>query len=132
MATSAGQRDVIFTFDDVTWDVAQRRGMCFSEDRLAEALLAHPRVRRLLVCNHPRSVLAKFAKDRVRRPLSFPRSERARLYEPVRMRLRDPTRLAALERSYAAYERRLRGVADRFGLERPTIVTAQPFVAGLL
>ena len=37
-------KDAIFTFDEITWDAAQRRGMCFPTDRVALALAADPRV----------------------------------------------------------------------------------------
>lgn len=122
--------DVIFTFDDVTWDAAQQRGMCFSQDRALLALLEDPRVRRLLVCNRPRSAPVKLVKDLVRRPARFAAGERARLWQPLRLRRNDPTGIADLERCYRSYDRRLRRVAERFGLERPAVITAQPFIAG--
>ena len=37
-----GRRDVIFSFAYASWGTAVSRGMCFSEDRLAQTLLAHP------------------------------------------------------------------------------------------
>lgn len=123
-------RHVVFTFDDVTWDAAQRRGMCFSQDRLLLALLDAPEVERLLVCNRPRSAFVKPVKDLVRPPIPFQAREGARLRHPLRLRQHDPPSIAALKRSYAAYGRRLRRAARRFGLERPAIVTSQPFVAG--
>ena len=52
-------RDVIFTFAYASWKTAVDRGMCFSEDRLAEALLEHPQVRRLMVVETPRSLPIK-------------------------------------------------------------------------
>lgn len=122
--------DVIFTFDDVTWDAAQRRGMCFSQDRALLALLEDPRVRRLLVCNRPRSAPVKLVKDLVRRPARFAAGERARLWQPLRLRRNDPTGIADLEGAYRSYDRRLRRAAGRFGLEHPTVITAQPFIAG--
>jgi teichuronic acid biosynthesis glycosyltransferase TuaH len=121
--------DAIFTFDEITWDAAQRRGMCFPTDRVALALAADRRVGRLMICNQPRSAPVKLVKDTLRRPAAFPASDRVHLYEPLRLRRRDPVSLAALERSYARYGRRLRRAAARRGLNRPAVVTAHPFVA---
>jgi teichuronic acid biosynthesis glycosyltransferase TuaH len=121
--------DAVFTFDEITWDAAQRRGMCFPTDRVALALAADRRVGRLLICNQPRSAPVKLVKDTLRRPAPFPASDRVHLYEPLRLRRRDPVSLAGLERSYARYGRRLRRAAERRGLSRPAVVTAHPFVA---
>jgi teichuronic acid biosynthesis glycosyltransferase TuaH len=121
--------DAIFTFDEITWDAAQKRGMCFPTDRVALALVEDPRVGRLLICNQPRSAPVRWIKDAMRPPARFPTDERVHLYQPLRLRRRDPVSIAALERSYAAYGRRLRRAASRHGLTRPAIVTAHPFVA---
>ena len=123
-------RDVVFTFDATTWDAVQRRGMCCPEDRLAEALIDSPDVRRVMVSNPPRSLPVKLVKDRLRPPLPFPESERARLHEPVRLRRRDPVGVRGLERTYRAYERSLRRAAEDMGLEHPAVITAQPLLAG--
>jgi teichuronic acid biosynthesis glycosyltransferase TuaH len=121
--------DAIFTFDEITWDAAQKRGMCFPTDRVALALADDPRVERLLICNQPRSAPVKWVKDALRQPAPFPADDRLHLYQPLRLRRRDPVSLGALERSYAAYGRRLRRAAARHGLSRPAIITAHPFVA---
>jgi teichuronic acid biosynthesis glycosyltransferase TuaH len=121
--------DAIFTFDEITWDAAQRRGMCFTTDRVAMALAADRRVERLLICNQPRSAPVKLVKDTLRRPAPFPASDRVHLYEPLRLRRRDPVSLRGLERFYAHYGRRLQRAAARRGLRRPAVVTAHPFVA---
>jgi glycosyltransferase involved in cell wall biosynthesis len=123
-------RDVIFTFAYASWKTAVDRGMCFSEDRLAEALLADPRVRRLMVVETPRSLPIKLVKEALRPPPPFPTSERATLYSPVRARRLDPRGFAALERMYGRWERHLRAAATRRGLERPALVTTHPLVPG--
>src|SRR4029077_12509000 len=122
-------RDAIFTFDDITWEAAQRRGMCFPTDRVALTLSEDPRVERLLICDQLRSAPIKLAKDALRRPMPFPATDRVHLHQPLRLRRRDPMTLGGLERSYAAYGHRLQRAADRYGLERPAIITAHPFVA---
>jgi teichuronic acid biosynthesis glycosyltransferase TuaH len=125
-----GTRHVIYTFDDMTWSAAQRRGMCFPQDQLVLALLRDPAIERLLICDRPRSIVAKAVKDLVQRPVPFEKSDRAQLWQPLRLRRQDPTGVDALRRAYAAYDRRLRRVAERAGLERPAIITSQPLLAG--
>jgi hypothetical protein len=123
-------RHAIFTFDDITWDAAQRRGMSFSQDQVLIGLMEAPAVERLLVSNRPRSAPIVAVKDRIRRPVPFPETERRRLRQPLQLRRDDPTGVRALRRHYATWERRLRKAAAEFGLERPAIVTSQAFVAG--
>jgi glycosyltransferase involved in cell wall biosynthesis len=129
-AALSRSRHVVFTFDDITWDAAQRRGMSFSQDQVLLGLMEDAAVERLLVSNRPRSAPIVAVKDRLRRPVPFPETERHRLRQPLRLRRDDPTGVAALRRHYAAWERRLRRDAEEFGLERPAIVTSQAFVAG--
>ncbi|MBS1845821.1 MAG: glycosyltransferase [Actinobacteria bacterium] len=129
-APPAPSRHVIFTFDDITWDAAQRRGMNFSQDQILLGLMDDPAVERLLVSNRPRSAPVVAIKDRIRRPVPFPETERCRLRQPLRLRRDDPTRVAALRRHYGTWEQRLRRAAEEFDMERPAIVTSQAFVAG--
>lgn len=126
----ARARHVIYTFDDMTWAAAQARGMCFPQDQLVLALLNDPAVERLLICDRPRSAPVKLAKDLAQRPVKFPPRPDARLWQPLRLRRQDPTSIAGLERAYAAYDRRLRRVAERFEMKEPAIVTSQPLLAG--
>ncbi len=120
----------IYTFDDMTWAAAQRRGMCFPQDQLVLTMLREPAIERLLVCDRPRSAPVKWARDLVERPARFEASERARLWQPLRLRRQDPTGVAALRRAYQRYDRRLRRAAERAGLERPAVITSQPLLAG--
>ncbi len=122
-------RDAIFTFDEITWEAARQRGMCFPTDRVALALTADPRVGRVLICDQPRSAPIKLAKETLRRPASFPADDRVHQHQPLRLRRRDPTSVRALERSYRRYGYRLRQAAQRHGLKRPAVITAHPFVA---
>ena len=123
-------RHVIFSYDEVTWDAAQRRGMNFTQDQVLVGLMEDPAVERLLVSNWPRSAPVVAIKDRIRRPVPFPETERHRLRQPLRLLRNDPIGVAALRRHYAVWDRRLRKAADGFGLERPAIVTSHAFVAG--
>jgi teichuronic acid biosynthesis glycosyltransferase TuaH len=129
-AIAAPQRDVVFAFAYASWRTACERGMCFSEDRLVETLLAHPRVRRLLVVETPRSLPIKLVKDRLRPPPRFPATPDASLHGPTRLRRSDPTGIGALERSYRGWDRSVRRAARRHGLERPALITTHPLVPG--
>ena len=130
--TGDGNRSghVIVGFDDLTWAAAQARGMSFPQDRLALALLEDPQVDRLLICDRPRSAPIKLAKDLIHRPLKFKSSLRENHWQPLRWRRREPVSIPALERVYGAYDRRLRRVAERCGLEHPAVITGQPLIAG--
>jgi teichuronic acid biosynthesis glycosyltransferase TuaH len=122
-------RQVIFSFDDLTWAAAQKRGMCFPQDQLALALIDDPEVDGLLLCDRPRSAPVKLAKDLLERPLRFESSLRVDLWQPLRWRRLEPVSVRSLERAYAAYDRRLQRAAERRGMDRPAVITGQPFIA---
>jgi glycosyltransferase involved in cell wall biosynthesis len=129
---SRGAADVVYAFSYVTWEGAQARGMCHSEDRLVQTLLEHQAVGRLLVCDPFRSLPIKAAR-RLASPSGappLPGGESAAHVAPVRLRRVDPAGLAAVERSCAAYERWIRRAAERHGHRRPAVVTAHPLLAG--
>jgi teichuronic acid biosynthesis glycosyltransferase TuaH len=129
---SPGAADVIYAFSYVTWEAAQARGMCHSEDRFVQTLLEHDAVGRLLVCDPFRSLPIKTAR-RLASPSGgspLPGSPRTAPVAPVRLRRADPTGLAAVERSCRAYEGWMRRAAERHGHTRPAIVTAHPLLAG--
>jgi len=122
------ERDVVFVFFGVSWAFAVHRGFMFSGDRLARALLEHPSVGRLLVCNPYRSYLGRpAALLRGRTEAPFPESETAHLHAPLRWRRTDP---AGLEPVVARYEAGVRRAARRHGLERPAVISTDPAVAG--
>lgn len=124
-------RDVIMLLGYTSWAGAVRRRQIHPEDQLTLKLIASPRVDRLLVCNPFRSLPA-----RLMRPASaeagelFPASSKRRLHEPVRLRRTDPTRIGAIARSCARYERSVRTAAAELGLERPAVIAAHPLIAG--
>jgi glycosyltransferase involved in cell wall biosynthesis len=122
-------RDAIFTFDEITWEAAQQRGMCFPTDRVALALIDDPRVERVLICDQPRSAPVKLARNVLHPSPPFPAGDGVHQHQPLRLRRRDPTSVRALERSYRRYGYRLRQTAQRHGLKRPAVITAHPFVA---
>jgi teichuronic acid biosynthesis glycosyltransferase TuaH len=127
----SGARDVVFTFNYVTLGVAMRRGMSFAQDRLAARLLADARVDRLVIADPFRSVAARLAPGRRRRAHGdLPAGPSLAALHPLRLRRRDPASVAAVERCYRAYDRRLRRAAERLGLERPVVITAHPLIAG--
>ena len=124
------ERDVIFSFNYASWGTAVARGMCFPEDRMAETLMEHPDVRRLIVAETPRSLPIKLLKERLRPPPPFPSSSRVSLYSPTRLRRQDPAGIRAVERSFAAWDQDLRREAARRGLQRPAVITTHPLIAG--
>lgn len=94
------------------------------------ALCEHPDVARLLVCDPFRSAPLKLLSRRSRNLPPFPASSTAAYHGPLRLRRRDPVSPAALERTYAQYERSVRKAAARHGLDRPAVVTGNPLFAG--
>lgn len=121
--------DVVFTFWNETWsDAVQRQFM--PPDRLAQALLTHDRVGKLLVANDFRSGPTQLIRYLMgRRAAPFPTRPDAALVSPLRLRRRDSIGEHNLSRSYEAYDRRLaRQVASR-GLHKPAVITTNPFVA---
>jgi teichuronic acid biosynthesis glycosyltransferase TuaH len=122
-------RQAIFSFDDLTWAAAQARGMFSPQDQLALALLGDSGLERVLICDRPRSAPIKLVRDLLDRPLKFNSSLRDGHWQPLRWRRREPVSIAALERVYRTYDRRLRRVAERHGMKRPAVITGQPFVA---
>jgi teichuronic acid biosynthesis glycosyltransferase TuaH len=126
-----GLVDVVFVFTSATWTDAQERSNSFTGDRLCQTLLAHPRVRRLLVANPFRSAPVRVARRLAgQREAAFPADARCSLYQPLRIRRHDPPGLRALERSYRDYGNRLRRAASRAGLVRPSVISMHPLVAG--
>jgi teichuronic acid biosynthesis glycosyltransferase TuaH len=126
---TAAPVDVVFTFSYMTWATVSRRGWYHAEDRLLRTLLDHPRVGRVMICSHFRSLPLKVARDLTAPPVDPP-PPHAHLVEPVRLRRIDPTGERALRRTYAAYDRRLRRAAQRIGLVDPVVITAHPLIAG--
>src|SRR4051812_12512307 len=123
-----GERDVVFVFFGVSWAFAVQRGFMFSGDRLARALLDHPAVGRLLVCNPYRSVLGRPAAIlRGRKEAPFSSSATAHLHAPLRLGRVDPADLAP---TVARYEAGVRRAAQRHGLEQPVVISTDPAVAG--
>jgi teichuronic acid biosynthesis glycosyltransferase TuaH len=132
-ARAGGARDVVFVFSYVTWQAAARRGWFMSEDRLARALVGHPRVRRVLVGDLMRSLPVKVARDlltpaREREP--FPAGESAQLVQPLRLRRSDPTSPRGVQRFAAAYDHALARAVARMGLHEPAAIVAHPLLAG--
>lgn len=122
--------DVLLLLGYTSWAGAIRRNQIHPEDQLAVKLIESPRVSRLLVCNPFRSRLAKLrpAPRSARSP--FPESKSRRLHEPLRLRRTDSTRIAAIQRGCARYERSVRAAAEEFGLRRPAVIAAHPLIAG--
>ena len=99
--------------------------------RLLATLMSEPSIGRLLVANPFRSTPIQWARKIMgQRPPPFPGDGRYALVEPRRIRRRDPTSVQALERAYAAYDRKLEAAAADLGFNRPVVITTNPLVAG--
>jgi teichuronic acid biosynthesis glycosyltransferase TuaH len=130
MTTNGSIDDLLITFSAVdSWDSAHRRGMVMPIDRVVERALEEPRVGNLLVADPYRNGAALLARRVAGQTAPFPRSDRHHRARPVRVLRRDSTSVAALERTYARYDAYLRRRAGRLGLERPAVITGNPFVA---
>jgi teichuronic acid biosynthesis glycosyltransferase TuaH len=128
---SGARSDIVFTFAFGTWGGAAVRNFSFPEDRFALALPGHARIGRVLICDHFRSAPRKFARTLLRRSeAEFPATDIAAQFSPLRLRREHPLSVNDVERVYAKYERGIRRAAARHGLNRPVIVTANPFLAG--
>jgi teichuronic acid biosynthesis glycosyltransferase TuaH len=124
------QPDVVLTLMN-TWNVAALRGFSYSEDRLAAALLSGEHARRVLICDSFRNGPRKLAGAlRGRTEAAFPQSSFAAHHAPIRLGRSEPLSLKGIQRAYASYERGIRRAAVQRGLERPFVITANPFVAG--
>jgi glycosyltransferase involved in cell wall biosynthesis len=122
---------VLLLLGYTSWAGAVRRRQIHPEDQLTVKLIESPRVSRLLVCNPFRSLPSRLLRPALSPAEGpFPESASRRLYEPTRLRRTDSTRIAAIERSCARYERSVRAAAEEFGLQRPAVVTAHPLIAG--
>lgn len=124
-------RDVVFTFWNETWNSARKRQF-MPPDRFVQTLLTNPRVGRLLVADPyrsaPRQIVRGLLPNSADEP--FPSSANAALIKPLRLARRDGVELVTLRRSYEAYDRCIRENSQHMGLDRPAVVTTNPFYAG--
>lgn len=124
-------RDVVFTFYGESWTNAVGKEKYMSGPRLLASLMTEPSVRRLVVANPYRSAPIQWARRLMgQRPAPFPASGDKVLVEPMRLRRHDPTSVEALERAYRAYDRILEQASRQLGVDRPVVITTNPFVAG--
>ena len=122
-------RELVYTYFGITWSSAFQRQLVMPEDRLGAALAGHPAIDRLLVCDPYRSIAGRAAaRLRGHADAPFPAGPDRRLHRPLRLRRSDP---ADPTRAVARYEEGVRRAAERLGLERPAVITANPLFAGL-
>jgi glycosyltransferase involved in cell wall biosynthesis len=123
--------DVVFVMGFTAWDAALRRGLSFSEDRLADALARYEGIRRLIVADPYRSRPLKLARDFITGdPQPLPGGEGRWRHQPLRLRRLDPTRRSTMLRSVKRYERALQSAAERHGLVSPALISCNPMLAG--
>jgi glycosyltransferase involved in cell wall biosynthesis len=126
----AGRRDVVFTFSTDTLADAGRREFSFTSDQALLTICgASDRVGRVIAANPWRSWPAVAL-----RVMTSPREEATKvegvaLARPLRFRRHDPTTVPGLRQSYQRYDAILERQVRRLGLDRPAVLTFNPFVA---
>lgn len=123
-------RDVVFTFSYETFSDARARGMMRPPDRLMSTLMDSDQIERLLVANPFRWGPTAIARRIARQNATFPTTAGRRLISPLRGHRNDPTQLDDLDVDYRRYESELRRAGAGMGMDRPSIVTVNPIVAG--
>jgi teichuronic acid biosynthesis glycosyltransferase TuaH len=123
-------RDVVFTFSGETLADAQQREFCRPPDRALLALCgAKDKIHRILVANPWRCAPVVALKTlRSRRSEGSSLSD-ITLLRPMRLNRREPTGLTALQRSYQRYDSILERHVHELRLDRPVVLTFNPFVA---
>jgi teichuronic acid biosynthesis glycosyltransferase TuaH len=126
-SASDGCRDVVLVLSSETWDDAALRGFARPPDRLAQFLLASPRVRRLLVVNpwrnRPRQVLRRVAG---RRSAPFPTHADHHLLRPMLWTTSTQSDPRSLSDSYARYSAAIDRGVQRRGLVDPVLFSFNP------
>lgn len=130
---SAAACDVVFTFSTETFADARRREFCFTADQALLAISrAKDRVRHVIAADAWRSAPVTALKA-LTSSTSTGHEEAVldgvTLLTPLRLRCRDPTKLSTLQQSYRKYDGVLERSVRRFGLDRPAVLTFNPFVA---
>lgn len=128
--SSALARDVVLTFSTETYADARNREFIFTADNALLALSrAKDRVRSTIAADAWRSAPTEAVKALLGRGGGEPTLEGVTLVRPLRLRRRDPTTQRALRRSYRSYDRVLERSVRKLGLDRPAVLTFNPFVA---
>jgi teichuronic acid biosynthesis glycosyltransferase TuaH len=121
------QQDVVFTLYRVSWAGTRARGGGFTQDRFAAGLPASPRVRRVVIADTVRSVLAVAYHRALRHEPRYRSTDRVRHVSPLRLARGEPLTPAAAARAYRLYDRWLARAAR--GMARPAVITVNPLLA---
>jgi len=102
-----------------------------SRDRLVQTLLVHERVAGLMIADPFRLAPTQIAWRLLgRHPVPIPARKFATgVVSPLRLRRRDGVGEFLLRRSYADYDRRLGAGSRKLGLNKPAVITTNPFFA---
>ncbi len=118
--------DLVFAFHRLTWGASRPAGVVHAQARVAELLVEDRPFHGVLIADHPTSVVSAA----LRRPArERPRAPGVRFTTPHRLRRRDPAARAALWRTYRRLDTALERTARREGLDRPVVLTTNPFLA---
>lgn len=122
--------DAILTFSPWdTWRDARLREFCRPPDQAYKSLAASPRVRRLLVADPWRSGPIDIVRRMQGRRAEFPATDRVSHLRPLGWRRREPADVGAIRHRYRTYDDVLHRAASAKRLDRPAVVTFNPFVA---
>jgi glycosyltransferase involved in cell wall biosynthesis len=113
------------------WCDAVDRGECMPTDRLVRAAVEDERFRAVLVANPYRSAPVLWMRRLTGRgePNLPDGPGRRRQATPLRIRRHDPVSQVALERAHRRYARTLSDLAGALAMNRPSVITANPFTA---
>lgn len=124
----ASPTHAVYALGFLTWRAIEEERLTWAAARLMRAVIASERLDRVLVADPWRSVAVLGRRGRSASPVAA-HTERISHYAPLRLRRHERGDAAAAERSYRAWDARVRRAAGRAGLERPAIVTNDPLVA---
>jgi glycosyltransferase involved in cell wall biosynthesis len=124
-------RDIVVLLSYESVGDVIRRGFARPPDRLLRTLVDDPTVDRLLIVGPYRSRLVRFVRQVQRREeLTLDPREGLASVEPVRWRRRDPTGIAAVERTYRRYDRQVGHAVESLGMREPDVISFHPLAAG--
>lgn len=125
------RHDVAFTFSVETLADAYKRDFSYTADQALLAICREVKQSggRVIAADPWRSAPVTMLKAVVSRGRELPRLEGVNVARPLRLRRHDPADSRALRRSYRRYDNVLRRCVEKSGLNRPTVLTFNPFVA---
>lgn len=125
------RHDAAFIFSIDTLADAYKRGFSFVADNALLAICRETEESggRVMAADPWRSAPVAMLRAVMSRGRELPMLEGVDVVKPLRLRRHDPSNLRALRRSYQRYDDVLRQYVEKSGLNRPAVLTFNPFVA---